>query len=149
MTLEVWRIVKARHAATAFTGEGAAKTGGRWNSRGVAVVYASATLLEILVHLNPPVPMEFVAIRAVFDVRKLRKLEAHELPQDWRTGPPGAATQRIGDRWVRESASAVLAVPSVLVPEETNYLFNPAHPDFGQVALGRPEPLALDPRLRQ
>jgi len=64
---EAWRIVKAKHAATAFSGEGAAKTGGRWNSRGVPVVYASSTkslaALETLVHLNPPMPFKYVVFR--------------------------------------------------------------------------------------
>src|SRR5258705_349554 len=68
---EAWRIVKAKHAATAFSGEGAARTGGRWNSRGVPVVYTSSTkslaALESLVHLNPPVLFKYVAIRIQFD----------------------------------------------------------------------------------
>jgi RES domain-containing protein len=68
---EAWRIVKARHAATAFSGKGAADNGGRWNSRGVAVVYASITkslaVLESLVHLNPPVRFKSVVFRLQFE----------------------------------------------------------------------------------
>jgi len=59
---EAWRIVKAKHAATAFFSDGAARTGGRWNSRGVRMIYASSTkslaALETLGHLNPPVPVK-------------------------------------------------------------------------------------------
>ena len=66
---EAWRIIKAKHLPTAFSGEGAAKTGGRWNSRGVAVVYTSATrslaALETLVHLNPPVYFSYRIIRCI------------------------------------------------------------------------------------
>jgi hypothetical protein len=66
-----WRIVKERHATTAFSGDGAAQAGGRWNSRGIRVVYASGSLalaaLETLVHLNPPVPFRFVTFRIEFD----------------------------------------------------------------------------------
>jgi RES domain-containing protein len=70
---EAWRIVKERHAATAFTGEGAAKTGGRWNSRGVAVVYTSSSkslaTLESLVHLNPPLTFKSPAAAELLDDR--------------------------------------------------------------------------------
>ena len=68
---EAWRILKAQYALTAFTGEGAAKSGGRWNSRGVSVVYTSGTkslaILESLVHLNPPIRFTYVAISVKFD----------------------------------------------------------------------------------
>lgn len=71
---EAWRIVKEKHAASAFSGEGAAKTGGRWNSRGVPVVYASATkalaALETLVHLNPPVPFQYKSFSASNSTRR-------------------------------------------------------------------------------
>ena len=82
--LEAWRIVRERHAATALTGEGAARFGGRWNSRGVAVVYTSSTkslaALENLVHLNPPVPVRYVAIRLTFDDRLLETFSLKSLP---------------------------------------------------------------------
>jgi len=65
---EAWRILKEKHAATAFSGEGAAKTGGRWNSRGVPVIYTSSTqslaTLESLVHLNPPVIFNMLTVTA-------------------------------------------------------------------------------------
>ena len=85
---EAWRIVKAKHAATAFSGEGAAKTGGRWNSRGVPVVYASSTkslaALETLVHLNPPVPFKYVAFRLQFDAALVENVPLNRLHQgDW------------------------------------------------------------------
>ena len=78
--LRAWRIVKAKHAATAFSGEGAVLTGGRWNSRGVRVVYASSTLslavLESLVHLNPPVVFKYVAFR-LSSTRRWSALRVH------------------------------------------------------------------------
>lgn len=146
-----WRIVKKRHAATAFTGDGAAKTGGRWNSRGVPVVYASATLslatLEILVHLNPVVYFDYVAFRIEFDDALMTKLRPAALPKDWRAEPPSPATQHLGDDWVRKSQSPILAVPSVIVPLETNYLINPNHPDYKKIKIAKPEPFRIDARL--
>jgi len=149
--LEAWRLVKAEHAAAAFSGEGAAKTGGRWNSRGVAVVYASATrslaALETLVHLNPPMKFRYQLIRADFNETLVEWLNLAALPADWNLEPPPRITRMLGDNWVRASRSAVLAVPSVIMPEETNYVLNPAHPDFGQIAIGKPAKFAFDPRL--
>jgi RES domain-containing protein len=148
---EAWRIVKAKHAATAFSGDGAAKTGGRWNSRGVPVVYTSSTeslaALETLVHLNPPVPFKYVAFRLQFDNALIENVPLNRLPAEWRVEPPPPSTKAIGDAWLREVRSAVLALPSVVVPGELNYLLNPAHPAFKKISIGKPEQFAFDPRL--
>src|SRR5256885_8021729 len=98
---EAWRIVKAKHAATAFLGEGAAKTGGRWNSRGVAVVYTSCSrslaTLENLVHLNPPTTFKYVAIPLRFDDALIEVFLIKNLPAGWRTEPPPPGTKAVGD----------------------------------------------------
>lgn len=148
---EAWRIVKARHAAKAFSGEGAARTGGRWNSRGVPVIYTSATkslaALETLVHLNPPVLFRYVAFRLEFDEALIEKVPLDTLPADWQVEPPAPSSKVVGDRWVQEVRSAVLALPSVIILGEPNYLINPAHPAFKKISIGKPERFAFDPRL--
>jgi len=148
---EAWRIVKEKHAATAFSGEGAARNGGRWNSRGVRVVYASSTkslaALESLVHLNPPVRFKYVAIRVEFVAAQVEIFPPRELPRNWRVEPPPLSSQRVGDAWVLAGHSVVLAVPSVIVSGEPNYLLNPAHPDFKKISIGKPERFTFDPRL--
>ena len=148
---EAWRIVKEKHAGTAFTGEGAAKTGGRWNSRGVAVVYTSGTkalaALENLVHLNPPVLFNYVAIRIDFEENFVARVPLADLPPDWRLEPPPASTKPFGDAWVRAGTSAILALPSVIIPGELNFLLNPTHADFNRIPRGPPEAFAFDPRL--
>ena len=148
---EAWRIVKARHAATAFSGKGAADFGGRWNSRGVAIVYTSGTkslaALESLVHLNPPVRFKYVAIRIKFDVALIETVPAKDLPPDWQTQPPPPSTKTVGDAWARTARSAVLALPSVIIPGELNYLLNPAHQDFKKISIAKPEPFTFDRRL--
>ena len=148
---EAWRIVKEKRAATAFSGEGAVKTGGRWNSRGVPVVYTSSTqslaALETLVHLNPPVPFKYVAFRVEFDNALVEQVSLKNLPADWQVEPPPPSTKALGDVWVREARSAVLALPSVIISGEPNYLLNPAHPDFKSISIGKPERFAFDPRL--
>ncbi len=148
---EAWRIVKERHAARAFTGEGAAKTGGRWNSRGVPVVYTSSTkslaALESLVHLNPPVRFKYVAIRIKFDTALVEIVPPKALPPNWRVEPPPPSTKQVGDAWVLAGRLAVLALPSVIVSGEPNYVLNPAHPDFKKISIGKPESFTFDPRL--
>ena len=146
-----WRIVREDHGSTAFDGEGAWRFGGRWNSRGTRTVYTSATLslaaLETLVHLNPPVAFKYVAIPIEFDEALVETFATSDLPTDWNEEPPPPSTAEIGDRWVKESRSAVLELPSVIIPAEPNYLLNPAHSDFKRIRIGKPTPFSFDPRL--
>ena len=149
MRVQAWRIVKEKHAAAAFAGEGAGVHGGRWNSPGTGVVYTSGSkalaALESLVHLNPPVIFRYVAILVEFDRAHVETVAA--LPVDSRDEPPPPSTKRIGDVWVREARSAVIEVPSVVIRGEPNYLLNPAHPDFREISIGKPEAFSFDPRL--
>jgi len=149
MKLRAWRIVKAKHAATAFSGEGARLYGGRWNSPGVSLVYTSGTkalaALESLVHLNPPVIFKYAAIPIEFDTALVEKVTA--LPADWNDMPAPPSTRAIGDLWAKQARSAVLELPSVIIPGESNFLLNPTHPDFKKIVIGKPEPFSFDPRL--
>jgi RES domain-containing protein len=146
-----WRIVKAIHASTAFDGEGAWRFGGRWNSPGTRVVYCSANLslaaLENLVHLNPPVAFKSVAIGLEFHDRLIETVDAKSLPADWTEEPPPPSTMEIGDRWVKEGRSAVLQLPSAIIPSESNYLLNPSHRDFQKITIRKPAAFSFDPRL--
>lgn len=148
---QAWRIVKEKHTSTAFTGEGAAKTGGRWNSKSVRFVYASSTkslaVLESLVHLNPQIVFNYAAFRIEFEDALIEKVPLHSLPADWSIEPPPRSSQAFGDVWVRKAQSAVLEVPSVIIAGELNYLLNPAHPDFKRISITKPEPIAFGPRL--
>jgi RES domain-containing protein len=147
-----WRIVAPRWASAAFDGEGARLTGGRWNSKGIPVVYLASGLalaaLELLVHIDYQRALEHhLAIPADFDEQLLRYLDTADLPANWTSPAAISYTQAIGDAWIRRKASVLLAVPSAVVPQELNYLFNPNHPDAKDVEIGRPEPFEYDPRL--
>ncbi len=146
-----WRIVPANRAVDAFVGEGARRFGGRWNSPGLAVVYGSAhkslAALEQLVHRPPHLPNLFKAFRFEFPETLLEVVPPRSWPRDWRLSPPTPAAQQVGDAWVRANGSAVLAVPSSIIPEELNFILNPAHPDFKKVAVDKPQDFAFDPRL--
>ena len=147
-----WRIVKSRYASTAFDGEGARLYGGRWNSPGTRMVYTSSTIslavLEVLVHLQEAsILSSYSLISAGFDDALVERMDRSMLPDGWRSYPAPSELQRIGDEWVRRQRSAVLEVPSVIVERESNYLLNPAHPDFSSVVIGEPEPFTFDERL--
>ena len=146
-----WRLTKTKYLATAWDGEGARRSGGRWNSVGVPVVYVSETLslalVETLAHLPSGILPAYSAIRLTFDESIVTSVEPRSLPTDWRTFPPPLATQRIGDRWVAAATSGALRVPSVIVPSEFNYLLNPKHPDFARLVIGPAEPFPFDARF--
>jgi len=149
--LEAWRIVKDKYADTAFTGEGAARTGGRWNTRGLRAVYTSGTralaILETIVHLNPPMPLYFKIFRITFNEKLVEELDRARLSNNWRALPAPPSTQFLGDQWLRQGRSAILKLPSIIVPEECNYLLNPIHRDFNQIEIGLPSDFIFDSRL--
>ena len=147
-----WRLIKARLAAHAFSGEGARLYGGRWSSPGTPVVYISETLslaaLEVLVHVQSSgLLTSYVTCRVDFDSNWSDIFNPASLPPDWRSSPAPAELRAIGDDWVRVRRSLLLKVPSAIVPQEHNYLINPAHPDFARLNIGPPEPFTFDTRL--
>ncbi|MGA2496443.1 MAG: RES family NAD+ phosphorylase [Tepidisphaeraceae bacterium] len=152
MRLSAWRIVKAKHAASAFSGIGARLAGGRWNSPGHAVVYTSASaslaMLEMLVHLqSEELLRRYVLFEVTLDDSLVTTVTQTSMPKTWRKSPPPAALQRIGDAWLAAGTSAILRIPSVIVPAECNYLLNPAHSDFARIIIGPKMPAQFDPRL--
>jgi RES domain-containing protein len=150
--LTAWRICKKQHAVSAFNGEGAYLFGGRWNSPGVSVVYVASTrslaVLEMAVHLDRTTLLaSFVLISCEFDERLVTTLDRRDLPTLWRSDPPPTELAAIGDAWVKQALSAVLAVPSAIIEEEANFLLNPAHPDFSKITIGDRQDFVFDLRL--
>lgn len=150
--ITAWRIAKKKFQDSAFTGEGSEIAGGRWNSQGTRMVYASSSvslsILEILVHIdNSSLLSSYMVIPFSFDEKLVEELKGADLPKGWTAHPPPVASQRIGDSWIQGQTSALLKVPSVVVPLEFNYLLNPAHPDIGKIDIGNPVPLPIDERL--
>jgi RES domain-containing protein len=147
-----WRLVKAKHMASAFDGEGARLFGGRWNSVGVPMVYVSQSIalavLEILVHLEDPQLLSFYHLcRVEWEEEWVQVLDVAGLPENWRDAIAPATLKGIGDDWIRSGSSAVLQVPSAIIPDEANFLLNPRHPDFSRMTLGAPQAFDFDPRL--
>lgn len=152
VTVSAWRIVKRRHLSTAFLGEGARLHGGRWNTPGRSVVYASQSralaMLEVLAGLQTSRPLgAYVLVEMRFSGSLVRTVDPADLKPGWDALPPTHVSQSIGDAWLAAAESAVLRVPSVVVPEESNYLLNPTHPDFAGVEIGEAVGVTWDPRI--
>ena len=149
--IKIWRLCRAVHAATAFSGEGARRFGGRWNSRGVPVVYTSTSLalaaIELFMHLEPSLaPDDLVAIAATLpDGEPARTVIPADLPPDWHGDL--ARSRELGDEWIRSGSSLALQVPSVPIPPEWNVLINPAHPRFLELRIDAPQPFIFDARM--
>jgi RES domain-containing protein len=148
----VWRIVQRKYGQGAFSGEGSAKYGGRWNQKGTAVVYCSQSeslaQLEVLVRTQRAKDLAlYVLIEARVPEELIETLQGENLPQDWNALPESNPTREIGTKWATEKRSAVLGVPSVVVPTELNFLLNPEHADFSKIEIGSPNPVRWDPRL--
>ena len=147
-----WRICAERYADDPLSGHGAFLFGGRWNSRGVRMVYAATSralaILELRVHTaTSTAPTDHVMIPLEVDPDLLLVLEPDGLPAGWRRYPAPASLAAFGDQWAREGRSVGLLVPSAVVPEEQNLLLNPGHADISRVWLGDPTPFVYDTRL--
>ena len=147
-----WRIVRASRVRTAFSGEGAWRYGGRWNSVGVRIVYVSehqsTAALEIFVHTTPfSLSETYKAFRLEWPDSLTEVFSISRLRRNWRNPMPVLETMEVGDRWVERRSSAVLAVPSAITPDDRNFLLNPAHPDFRRIRIAPPIDYEFDPRL--
>jgi RES domain-containing protein len=149
--MEVCRLTRDIYARP--DGEGAYLYGGRWNFPYTAIVYTSPTLslaiLEYLVHLDTDlVPTNVVTLSATIpDAIPIERIHVSSLPHNWRTVQIHPALQRLGTDWVNRGETAVLQVPSAIVPPEHNILLNPNHPDFERITWYKPTPFIFDSRL--
>ena len=126
----LWRISRHRD----LNGIGGLKAAGRWHYAGHAIVYMAETpasaLLEVCVHTSAnDVPPEFTLLKIEGPNLKVPSVKNDDLPEDWRTRLE--VTRDLGTAWLEKNESVLLRVPSVIVPETVNFLFNPSH---GQAA---------------
>ena len=157
MSRTVWRIAADTRAYQAddLSGAGAKATGGRWNEVGVAVLYASETralaCLETVVHLNSgglPLNRYLVALAVPDDLwAGAQREDPGSAGVGWDAEPAGMVSIAFGTAWVRSGRSALLLVPSVVVPEEANVLINPAHPGSLAITATKVRKWLYDPRL--
>jgi RES domain-containing protein len=143
----VYRLVRRERAADALSGEGARRYGGRWNPPGTAVVYASESralaVLETFVHVT----LEARALSFVLLTLELPGRAQFRRRADARPPRSLTASQEAGHAWLEHGGALALVVPSLIVPQEKNYLLNVAHPQFAGVTVAVVEPFSFDERL--
>jgi RES domain-containing protein len=147
--MRLWRISNRAD----LSGGGGLYVSGRWHGKGRRVVYLAdhpaSALLEVLVHLeidveDLPTRYQLLAIDAPDDIATTT-IDERSLPPDWRDRP--LTTRVCGDDWLRAGASALLRVPSAIVPATRNYLLNPAHADAMRLSVVSAMSAPFDRRL--
>jgi len=153
--LRVFRVFERKHREEAFTGEGARRFGGRWNSPGVRVVYAATSfalaLLEIMANARRgriPPGIVFCTVDLPDGVH-VDTLDELILPPTWYKAPAPPELQALGDAWVQRGESVALLVPSAITRIESNAILNPNHVDFAQLTIGALRDIPVDERLRE
>ena len=144
--MRIYRLGSARHPI--WDGTGAASLGGRWNPAGMPVIYTATSLslamLERLVQWRDL--EETLLVEAVVpDDVAIEDLMV-DPPPNWRARKSPEAA-RAGGAWAASGRTALLRVPSVVVPREANYLVNSLHQDAARITVGAPEELEWDARL--
>ena len=153
--MRAWRICRKSHALDSLAGRGGLFTSGRWHTKGRRVVYASESLalaaLEVLVHADRPVlPADLVQVEIdVPDTLKISRVEIKALPRNWQSYPAPAALQRLGDAWLAAGSTAVLWVPSAVIPEESNLILNPEHREARKIRIVTTRGFTWDSRLHR
>ena len=150
--MQAWRIAKRSYALDR-QGAGARLTGGRWNSSGIAAIYAGMSpeiaAMEKLVHTSDILPQDLVL--SVFDLpddeRLYLRLAAADLPAGWDALPSSTAAISIGDKFLLASTQLGLVVPSAIMPEASNVVLNPHHSAFDSVTIRIVRPFEFDSRL--
>lgn len=155
--MKVYRIDREKYLSTALSGAGAAKSEGfRWNSIGTSLVYTAESralaVLEVAVHLdlNEDLPQDrWILEIDVPDDIQILEIDVDDLPENWNAKPPITITQYVGDEFVNQNIAAVLKVPSAIIPEESNYVINPLHPDAIKIKVISKKQLQFDSRLKK
>lgn len=146
----VYRISNAAFSND-ISGTGAKRMGGRWNSKGVPVLYTSQhislAVLEMLVNTNFKdynIALELMYINFP-DQLPTASIELKNLKQNWKEDPE--YTRYMGDEFIKHKESLILLVPSAVINEEHNYLANPLHPDFKKIRISKTKSFWPDERL--
>ena len=154
--MKVYRIERGKYLDSTLSGIGASKSQGfRWNSLDTFLVYTSESRalasLEVTAHLDltEDLPSDrFIVEIEIPEETIIQEVNVEDLPKNWTNIPPTTSTQYIGDDFVKDGVAAVLRVPSCIIPEESNYLINPTHPDSKNISVKRTRPFKFDSRLK-
>jgi len=148
----VFRLCKSKFSKD-LSGKGSELSGGRWNSKGVALIYCSESralcTTEIAVHTSLgiiPKDYQMISIE-IPDNIKQKEIAVSNLPDNWKSFPPTHFTQSFGDNFVKEDKYLVLKVPSAVVEGDFNYILNPKHKEFRKINIVEIKSFYFDSRL--
>lgn len=150
--MNLYRIAREKYCSD-LNGEGARLYGGRWNSKGNAVLYTSehVSLAALEVLVNSPIrmlPSDLVLVKLFVDhSAEPDIISAEDLGRDWKSYPAPVFLKETGDSWIQSRSSLLMKVPSVIIPEEFNVLVNPGHSLFETVRVKSIRPFRFDQRL--
>ena len=149
----VYRLAKTKYVKD-LSGRGSKLHGTRWSPPGIPVVYTAESralaALEFYVHVESAVPRHTsIATIEVPDGCGISVLNVLSLPNNWRNLPPPLKLQKFGAAWFASSSDILLKVPSVLVPNEYNYLINPVHADSKLIRILQIEKYIFDQRFKK
>lgn len=149
----LYRLTHAKFAGD-LSGLGAKKYGGRWNPKGIPMVYCCETIslcaLETAAHSDGISELKnlFITCFELSSKTKIKRLQASQLPSNWQQIPSPEACKKVGADWANKSVSPILGLPSAIVPRESIYLINPNFPHLSElVSVLWTEPFTLDPRI--
>ena len=151
--MQVWRIARLTFALDR-QGTGARLSGGRWNSPGIAAIYAGLTpeiaALEMLVPTGSVLSLDLVLVKLTLpeDDNLYRFTNINTLPPGWDAIPGSAAAIIFGDAFLSSGTHLGLIVPAAVMPEASNMVINPDHPEFSKISMEIIRPFRFDDRLR-
>ena len=149
----VYGILRQPFSKKPLDGEGAYRFGGRWSSAGIRLAYTaehlSLAMIEYFVHIDADsAPPDLVVVAADVPAGVSRiAFPEKRLPANWRQTPAPPRLATIGNGFIKAGRAAILIVPSILAPAESNWLVNPKHPDFPQIRVHPPERFHYDSRF--
>ncbi len=150
--MKVYRIAKEQYIND-LTGIGAKIVGGRWNFRGIPVLYTSSSIslsmLECLAHFPVAYAPQNMAIATIIipENSLVEEINITDLPENWRAIPSPKALKERSYQWIKDQEALVLKVPSIIVPQEFNYIINPFHKDSKSIELYKIAPFFFDGRV--
>ena len=148
----VYRIGRTEHIRD-LSGIGASIQGGRWNPKGISVLYTSQSrslaALELYVNRTRAATLKGLSLATIIihETATTKQIMLDDLPKGWNTYPAPPELAHIGAKWVKSRETLVLAVPSAVMHQERNYLINPAHPEMVRVRMGDIEDYTFDQRF--
>lgn len=148
--MKVFRLTKSKFASD-LSGEGSKLYGGRWNHKGIPCVYLGSSramcVLEFSVHVKrEEIPDDLVFVEIILPQCEILELSVNNLPKEW---SELHISRDIGSSILKENKYLVFQVPSAIIPEESNYILNPLHPDFSKVIINNISTFQLDNRIKQ